>query len=93
MSTASDVENNELAILSRVLQPESLPLEAARYILGLTFPRRDCERMNALAEKARQGVLSGREQAEMHDYCEAGHLLTLLQSKARIAIEKHAQYR
>ena len=43
--------------------------------------------MNVLAEKARLGILNASEQAEIDDYCEAGHLLTLLQSKARIALE------
>lgn len=93
MSTISDVQNNELAILSRLLEPESLPVEAARYMLGLTFPQHDRERMNVLAEKARQGTLNASEQAEIDNYSEAGHLLTLLQSKARIALEKHAEYR
>lgn len=93
MSIDSQVENNELTILSRVLEPESLPMEAAQYILSLTFPQRDRERMDLLAEKARQGTLNATEQVEIGNYTEAGHLLTLLQSKARIAIAIHTENR
>jgi hypothetical protein len=88
MSTIPAVESNELAILSRVLDAEQLHPEAAKYILGLTFPERDRGRMNVLADKARQGSLSPKEQAELEEYHQAGHLLTLLQSKARVALKK-----
>ena len=58
MSIAS--ENSETAILSRVLDPESEPMtpEAAHYFLSAKFPQEDADRMNALADKSRQGTLT-----------------------------------
>jgi hypothetical protein len=89
MSTAVDVDRAGLAVLSRVLAPERLPTEVAQYILGLSFEDRDRDRMIALADKARWGVLTDEERLEVEAYSQAGHLLTWLQSKARMAIQRH----
>jgi uncharacterized protein YnzC (UPF0291/DUF896 family) len=62
----------------------------AEMILAFTFPNEDRERMNQLAQKAREGTLTGEEQAEIDAYERVGHFLSLLQSKARISL-KHAE--
>jgi uncharacterized protein YnzC (UPF0291/DUF896 family) len=42
--------------------------------------------MNALAERAREGTLTADEREELENYRRVGHLLGLMQSKARIAL-------
>ena len=86
------LENNEAAILSRVVGPENANLsrEAAQSILGITFPENDRERMNELAEKARNGLLDTEEEAELDSYRHVGRLLEILKSKARLSLKKRA---
>jgi hypothetical protein len=89
MSTA--INNDEAGILSRVIAPgeSDLPPQTAELILEFKFPKEDRERMNELAEKAREGTLTEEEQGEIDAYERVGHFLSLLQSKARISL-KHA---
>ena len=77
--------NNGVAILSRVLEPESVPMtpDAARTLMSFKFSVRDERRMNRLAAKARQGTLTPAEQAEAEQYNLVSHMLALLQAKAR----------
>jgi hypothetical protein len=58
--------------------------KAARAILDLRFDPSTLSRMNELAEKNRQGVLTESERQEMDKYLEVGNLLNLLQAKARL---------
>jgi len=89
MSAAT--ETSEVAILSRVIRPDSgtWSREAAKSILDFDFPPADVRRMNALAAKARQGTLSPEEEAQLENYRDVGRLLELLQSKARLSL-KHS---
>jgi hypothetical protein len=82
--------NTETAILSRLIEPESsgLALEAARYVLTLEFKDPDQQRMNELAEKARDGALTTGEERELENYRHVGHLLALLRSKARVSLRQ-----
>ena len=84
------VETSEVAILSRVVRPDSgtWSKEAAKCILGFDFPPADVRRMNALAAKARQGILSAAEEAQLENYRDVGRLLELLQSKARLSLKR-----
>lgn len=84
------VVNSEAAIFARILDPDrpSLSPDAARSILALDFTPEDRDRMNALADKARQGALTTDEDEEINNYIRAGHLLTLMQSKARISLKR-----
>ena len=84
------VGNSETAILDRLILPEraELPAEAARYLLALDFDQADRERMNALAAKAREGALSPDEASEIDSYRHVGHLVALLQSKARRSLQR-----
>lgn len=82
--------NSETAILSRLIGPERAVLspDAARYLLGLEFQESDLQRMNDLAEKARDGALSLAEEREIESYRHVGHLLALLRSKARVSLSQ-----
>ena len=86
-----DPANTEAAILSRLIEPErsGIAPEAARYILTLEFKDSDHQRMNELAEKAREGLLSKGEEKELENYRHVGHLLALLRSKARVSLKQH----
>jgi hypothetical protein len=84
-------EDSETAILSRVLDTESGPMtpDAAHYLLNAKFPQEDADRMNALAEKSRQGTLTETELRTLENYCHVGDLLGILHSKARMNLNKH----
>ena len=86
MSTTA--ANHEADILSRVIAPgkPELPRQTAEMILALDFPPEDRERMNQLAEKARDGALTVEEQLEIDAYERIGHFLSLLKSKARTSL-------
>jgi hypothetical protein len=81
---------NEAEILSRVIAPEAptLPPDAAMILLSFDFPKEDRDRMEQLAEKAREGTLSAEEQAEIDCYERVGHFLSLLRSKARLSLKQ-----
>lgn len=80
--------HSPIAIWERVLLPakEDLSPEQARYFLRLKFPPRDIRRMNALAAKAHAGALTPEEDEELENYVRIGHLLGILQSRARQAL-------
>jgi len=84
------IETSEVAILSRVIRPDSgtWSKEAAESILDFDFPPADVRRMNALAAKARQGKLTAAEHAQLDNYRDVGRLLELLQSKARLSLKR-----
>lgn len=84
------MSNSETAILDRLILPEQadLPVDAARYRLALDFGESDRERMNALAAKAQEGALSPDEATEIDSYRHVGHLVALLQSKARRSLQR-----
>jgi hypothetical protein len=75
----------EAQILTRVIAPEDSPLDrkAAEAILEMGFKAADKQRMDELAEKAREGTLSPDERTEAESYERVGHFISLLKSKAR----------
>ncbi|MFO0945655.1 MAG: hypothetical protein U1D30_06885 [Planctomycetota bacterium] len=81
--------NSDAAILSRLLEAEqpALTPDAAKSILALQFQESDRQRMNLLAEKAREGALSEEERDELDNYERVGHLLSLMKSKARRSLD------
>jgi hypothetical protein len=83
-TTASDV-----AILGRVIEPDrpNLAPQAARALLNLDFTPADKVRMRQLSAKAREGTLTPDEQAEIDNYERVGHLLNIMQSKARRSLK------
>jgi hypothetical protein len=75
----------EADIFSRVFEPmdDHMSRAAAKAILKLDFNSTDRDRMNDLAEKARQGLLTSAEDEDLEKYIRVGHLLSIMQSKAR----------
>jgi hypothetical protein len=80
---------SDVAILSRVLEPDkpTLSPQAARDFLALDFGPADKERMRQLAAKARAGTLTRHEQVEIDNYERVGHVLNIMQSKARRSLK------
>lgn len=78
----------EVAIWDRLLDDSAQELtpDAARYFLRLDFRESDHARMEELAKSAQEGSLSGEERSEYEEYLRAGHLLALMQSRARMAL-------
>jgi hypothetical protein len=80
---------SDAAILSRVLQPRNgaLSKAAARSWLALDFTDEDRARMHVLAQKAQDGALDAREQADLESYRRVGRLLEMMRSKARRSLQ------
>lgn len=82
--------SQESVILGRALRPErgDLPRETAQWLLDVNFDPADLERVAVLYEKARDGVLTEEESAELEDYGDVGRLLEMLKAKARASLRK-----
>ena len=76
--------NTQATIFSRALCTTSQPMteDLARYLLAIQLDPSDEQRANGLAEKARQGVLSSLEQAEIDEYRRVGRLIETLKLRA-----------
>ena len=87
----SYADNNEVSILNRILRPKAPTFshEAAQDILTLDFDQADKDRMRQLSAKARAGTLTAEEDAEADRYELIGHLLGIMQSKARRSLKTH----
>jgi len=85
----SQVDTSEIAILSRVLEPDKpmLSPQAASEILALDFCAADKERMRQLSAKARAGNLTAVEKEEIENYERVGHVLNIMQAKARRSLK------
>ncbi|HKI30408.1 MAG TPA: hypothetical protein VKA46_00855 [Gemmataceae bacterium] len=80
---------SEVAIFSRILEPNQATLSAAaaRALLALGFSQADKDRMRQLSAKAQQGTLTPGEQTEINNYERVGHILSLMKSKARRSLK------
>jgi hypothetical protein len=87
MSSASP-SINEADILERVVMSDQAGMspESARAILELCFDPLATNRINELAEKNRQGMLTETERQEMESYRRVGNFLNLMQAKARLVL-------
>lgn len=87
------VETFDTAILTRAISSiqKSLPPEIAEEILQWDFPPEDKQRMAELSAKARAGELSTDEEAQIDSYVRVGHIINLMQAKARLAIKQAAR--
>jgi hypothetical protein len=85
----------EAQVFSRIFEPDkpNLSSEAAQCILALDFRPEDRARMNRLAEKARRGKLTRQEDDDLETFIQVGHLLAIMQSKARRSLKKAARNR
>jgi hypothetical protein len=86
---AAGVDTSEVSILNRILRPGAATFspEAARDILALDFDDVDKARMRELSARARAGTLTAEEDAEAGKYELIGHLLNIMQSKARRSLK------
>jgi hypothetical protein len=82
----------EAAIFGRVIEADDgdLAPELAHYILALGFRPADKSRMHELAVRNQNGGLTPAEKDELHKYVNVGHLLAVLQSKARKSLKRPA---
>jgi hypothetical protein len=69
-------------------QKTQLSREAAEYLLSVELPESDRRRMEQLAEHSEAGTLTAEERAEFEAYLHVGNLLAVMQSRARIALER-----
>jgi hypothetical protein len=72
-------------ILEQVLDPfvDCLTPEAARRIVALRADPAAQTRLDELAERATEGLLTAEERSEYEKFRATFHMITLLQSKAR----------
>jgi hypothetical protein len=84
-----DGGTSEADILDRILEPEksSFSHETAHDILALDFNQADKDLMRELSAKAREGTLTDAEQVAINNYERVGHLINILQSKARRSLK------
>jgi hypothetical protein len=62
--------------------------DVARRVVGVKIDPATRARVDDLAEKANEGLLSADERAEYEEYIEASDLLAILQAKARRMLAK-----
>jgi hypothetical protein len=81
---------SEMAILRRIVNPKQpfLSKEAARAVLEFKLGADDRQRINELAAKNRQGILTAKEEDELNNYLRVGQTLGILQSKARRTLRR-----
>jgi hypothetical protein len=80
------------AIIERVMTPtfDDLQPAAAKALLELKFGRRDVKRTNDLSALAQRGELTKDQADELDFYLNLGSVLTILHSKARVALKRRA---
>jgi hypothetical protein len=76
-------------MIARMLNPDvpDLSPEVARYFLKVSFTEQDRQRIDELSEKAREGTLTQSEDSELDMLVVFSHLISALQSKARISLK------
>jgi hypothetical protein len=77
----ADIWKRVIGADDRVLLPDE-----ARAVLRWRFPESDCQRVNELSGKAREGTLSAVEQYELDTYLVIESALISLKSQARLAL-------
>ena len=87
------VETFDTAILTRAIAParSALSRVAAQEILLWDFSPEDQRRMSELSAKAHRGELTADEEAEIDSYVRVGHIVNLMQAKARLALKPAPQ--
>ena len=88
----TDVQNDEAAILARVIRPDdSLSPTAARALLKLGFPADDRQRMHELVTKNQDDSLTATEKRELESYRRVGRMLDLLAARARRSLKRQVR--
>lgn len=90
LPTIEKTANDDVAILERVLVngKDALSPTLARFLLRLRFPDEDLSRMNDLACRNQDGLLSRTERDELGNYVKVGHVIAILQSMARQRLKR-----
>ena len=90
---STDVENNEAAILTRVIRPDvgDLSPSVARAFLKLNLPPGDQQRMHELVTKNQDDSLSAAEARELESYRRVGRMLDLLAARARRSLSRRVR--
>ena len=85
MSIGTELSPGQAIILARALLSESdqLSVGQSRLLVELTLRDDDFARMNELAARASDGVLTQEEGERVADYLQVGNLLEELKSRAR----------
>jgi hypothetical protein len=83
-SAATDAE-----ILTAIISPVHGDLEpgVADAFLRLRFSPSQVDRMQELADKGNQGVLTPAEASELESYRRVGNFLSIMQAKARLFVK------
>lgn len=84
---------NQTEILSRSfdLHGDRMSPDAAQFIMSIELDEQDRQRLDELAEKARQGSLSEAEETDLEEYRRAGRLMEMMKLKARMVLKDPAQ--
>ena len=79
-------------LLDRVIEPfaECLTTSAARKIVALRADAEMQTRVDELADKANDGLLTDEERAEYDRYLAAFHFVTIMQVRARRLLDQSA---
>jgi hypothetical protein len=86
------IANTQSMILARALSTaaESMSEDLARYLLTIKLDPADESRANELARKAREGILSAEEHAEIEEYRRVGRVMEILRLRARKSLGQEA---
>ena len=78
----------EPAIWARLIQAQKVPIspEAAHYLLSINFSETDHARMQELMDKSNEGALTSDETAGLDGYVNISNVLSVVHSRARVAI-------
>ncbi len=73
------------SILDRLLEPlgDAMPIDYARKLVELRASPADQARIDELADKCNEGLLTAEEREEYEGYVQAIQVITVLQLKAR----------
>ena len=80
----------EADVLAEVLSAgqSTMSTELAQWLLTLHFTEVQQHRVQILADKGNEGTLTEAERLEVEKYRRVGNILSLLQSKARLALKR-----
>jgi len=83
--------NGATSIWSRALSAfDDLRPAGAKALLDVRLKPRDIRRVKKLSELARRGALTPAQADELDTYLQIGSLLTIMHSKARVALKRRA---
>ncbi len=83
----------ETPVLERLLQPvsDSLNVDAAQRLVRLKADPEIQARVDELAEKCNEGLLTAEERADYDSYLAAGSVIAILKAKARLVLARQSQ--